>query len=810
MDERIAAWFAQRGWEPFGFQRQVWQAIAERRSGLLHASTGGGKTLAVWFGALARHPAAEGSPARLSVLWITPMRALAQDTARALVASATELGASVSIGVRTGDTSVSERARQERRLPTALVTTPESVSLLLSRADAQQQLGHIELVVVDEWHELLGNKRGVQTQLVIARLRQWNPQLMVWGLSATLGNLEHAQAALLGADQDGMLIQGTQAKALVIDTLIPERTERFPWAGHMGITLLGRVVAEIDASGSTLVFTNTRSQAEVWYQALLDARPDWAGLIALHHGSIDQELRQWVELGIKEGRLRAVVCTSSLDLGVDFLPVERVLQIGSPKGVARLLQRAGRSGHAPGRVSRATCVPTHSFELVEGAAARAAISARHIESRVSPEKPIDVLLQHLVTIALGGGFRADELWSEVRSCWAYRELSVAEWQWALHFVTSGGHALHAYPEYKKISTDDDGVYRVHDRGIAKRHRMSIGTIVGDAAMEVKFLRGGRIGSMEESFLSRLRAGDCFLFAGRALELVRVNEMTAYVRRAPPGRAAAPRWLGGRMPLSSELALSVRNLIAQAGAGQLAEPEMQSLQPLFELQSRWSAIPARDELLLESAKTREGHHLFVFPFAGRLVHSGLAALLAWRIARSQPATFSIAVNDYGLELLTHEPVEWEQELQGGLLSEQNLQSDIDQCVNATEMGRRRFREIARVSGLVFQGFPGSHKSTRQLQASSGLIYDVFARYDPHNLLLAQARAEALQQELELNRLEETLRQMQTQKLLFRRTQHVTPFAFPLMVERIREKLSTEKLSDRVARMIGQLERVAQRE
>jgi ATP-dependent Lhr-like helicase len=284
-------------------------------------------------------------------------------------------------------------------------------------------------------------------------------------------------------------------------------------------------------------------------------------------------------------------------------------------------------------------------------------------------------------------------------------------------------------------------------------------------------------------------------------------MTAYVRRAPRARAAVPRWMGGRMPLSSELADAVRELITQAGAGDFSEPEMEALRPLFELQARWSAIPGEDELLMEVSRTREGHHLFVFPFAGRLVHSGLAALLAWRAAREKPRTFSIAVNDYGLELLTAEPVDWEREIAAGLFDATDLSAHIAQCINAAEMGRRRFREIARVAGLVFQGYPGAHKSLRQLQASSGLLYDVFARYDPENRLLAQARSEALQQEFELSRLQSTLARMQRDKLLFRRPAHITPFAFPLLVERIREKLSTEKLADRVARMVRELERAA---
>ncbi|RMP30271.1 DEAD/DEAH box helicase, partial [Pseudomonas coronafaciens] len=476
-------WFLGRGWKPFAFQKEVWAAVKKGESGLLHASTGSGKTYAVWFAALNRFAkantlTADKTPrkrkppaAPLSVMWITPMRALAADTARALEAPLAELDIPWSVGLRTGDTSGSERARQSRRLPSALITTPESLTLLLTRADAQAALSTLKMVVVDEWHELIGNKRGVQLQLALARLRHWNPQLIVWGISATLGNQEHAQQVLIG--EGGMTVQGKIVKDLQVDTLLPPSIERFPWAGHMGLRMLPQVVAEVDSSASCLVFTNTRAQSEIWYQALLEARPDWAGLIALHHGSLAREVRDWVERALKEGALKAVVCTSSLDLGVDFLPVERVLQIGSPKGVARLMQRAGRSGHAPGRPSRVTLVPTHSLELVEAAAAHDAVAARMIEPRESPHQPLDVLVQHLVSIALGGGFLPDDLLAEVRSAWAYRDLSDEQWQWALAFVRNGGHSLTAYPDYRRAEPDELGIWRVPDARLARRHRMSV-------------------------------------------------------------------------------------------------------------------------------------------------------------------------------------------------------------------------------------------------------------------------------------------------------------------------------------------------
>ena len=509
-------WFTARGWKPFVFQKQVWAAIKNGQSGLLHASTGAGKTYAVWLGALDRFARAtppDDKPRKrkpvaepLTVLWITPMRALAADTARALEAPLHDLQIPWSVGLRTGDTSSSERARQSRRLPSALITTPESLTLMLARADAFTALSTLRMVVVDEWHELLGNKRGVQLQLALARLRRWHPELIVWGVSATLGNQAHAEQVLI-PQGGGINVQGQTSKALQVDTLLPPALERFPWAGHIGLKMLPAVVAELESSPSSLVFTNTRAQSEIWFLALLEARPDWAGLIALHHGSLSRDTRDWVERALKEGQLKAVVCTSSLDLGVDFLPVERVLQIGSAKGVARLMQRAGRSGHAPGRVSRVTLVPTHSLELIEAAAAQDAVAQRRIEPRESPHKPLDVLVQHLVSMALGGGFLPDELYEEVRGAWAYRDLTPQDWTWALAFVRHGGLSLTAYPDYRRVEPDEDGVWRVPDARLARRHRMSIGTIVSDASIQLKFWsKGGggkQLGSVEEGFIARL-------------------------------------------------------------------------------------------------------------------------------------------------------------------------------------------------------------------------------------------------------------------------------------------------------------------
>jgi ATP-dependent Lhr-like helicase len=582
--------------------------------------------------------------------------------------------------------------------------------------------------------------------------------------------------------------------------------ERFPWAGHLGTNLIDAVVTEVDRARTALVFTNTRSQSEIWYQALLAARPDWAGLLAIHHGSLDRKTRDFVEDGIRAGKLKCVVCTSSLDLGVDFAPVDAVLQVGSPKGVARLLQRAGRSGHQPGAVSRVLCVPTHAFELIEVAAAREAVAIGAVESRPPLDRPLDLLTQHAVTLAIGGGFTRPEFLAEMRRTRAYRDLTDGELDWVLDFVTRGGAALNAYPEYSRVLLEGDR-YVVRDRRIIQRHRMSIGTIVSDAAMKVRFLTGGTLGTVEESFVTRLSAGDRFIFAGKPLEFIRLREMTAWVKRARSAAGAVPRWMGARMPLSSELALAVRAKLEEARTGCFAGPEMEAVRPMLELQAAWSAIPAPDELLIERLETREGHHLFVYPFDGRLVHEGLSALFAYRIAQLTPISFTFACNDYGFELLSPERAPIEAALEAGLLASTHLAHDVVASLNASEMARRQFREVARVAGLVFTGFPGQSKTVKQLQASSGLLYDVFTTYDPDNLLLHQAQREVLERQLEQSRLARTLLRLEASRVRLAEIARPTPLAFPILVDRTREKISSEKLADRVRRMTAPLERAA---
>jgi ATP-dependent Lhr-like helicase len=825
--ERLSVdeWFAARGWQPFAFQREAWVAYRRGESGLIHASTGTGKTYAAFLGAveLARR-ASEGQttspevpdprsrvgltdPAPLTVLWVTPLRALSADTALSLLAPLAPLGLHWDVGTRTADTPQSARKKQQTRLPSVLVTTPESLSLLLTCPDAWEKFATLKLVVCDEWHELLGSKRGVLTELALARLRTFAPALRVWGLSATLGNLDTALASLLGPGRPGRIIRGHVPKPITVDAVLPPRIDRFPWAGHLGLSLLPQVVRAVESGRSALVFTNTRSQSETWYRAILQARPDWAGLIALHHGSLDREARDWVEDQLRAGMLRCVVCTSTLDLGVDFAPVDRVLQIGSPKGVGRLLQRAGRSGHRPGETSRVTCVPTNAFELIEVAAARAAASTSEIEGRRPVLKPLDVLAQHCVSTAVAGGFRPDELLAEVRTTHAYQHLSSDEWVWVLDFVTRGGEALRAYPEYRRVTVRDDGVYQVTDEKMAKRHRMSIGTISSEAVAEVRFVRGRRLGTVDENFAARLKPGDRFTFAGRTLEFVRLYQMTVQVKltKMPPN--TVPRWNGSRLPVSTELSAAVRAKLADARRGMFTDPEMIAVRPVLDVQSRWSRLPAPHELLVEQLETRDGHHLFLYPFEGRTVHEGIAALLAYRLSRQKPRTFTLAVNDYGLELLSSDRIAVDAGDLKTFLSADGLAEDVLDSLNAGELARRQFREVARVAGLVNPGQPHAGRTAKQLQASSGLFYDVFREYDPDNLLLWQAKREVLDRQFEVTRMRAALDRLAACDVVFADPPRPTPFAFPLLVERMRESISSEKLADRVARMAAELERKA---
>jgi ATP-dependent Lhr-like helicase len=627
--------------------------------------------------------------------------------------------------------------------------------------------------------------------------------MRVWGLSATLGNLEEALATLAG---DGVLIGGGAGKRTQIQTALPGAGERFPWAGHLGLKQLARVLQAVLKVRSALVFANTRSQAELWHEALASVWPEAPETLAIHHGSIDPKLRFATEEGLRQGTLRCVVATSSLDLGVDFSSVDRVIQIGSPKGVARLLQRAGRSGHAPGLPSKILCVPTHLLELAEIAAARRALAQHHLEPRRPLRGCLDVLAQHLLTRALGGGFEADQAYAEVGSTRAYAQLPRAQFDAVLEYLQHGGTALAGYPEYHKLQRDEVGRYHVESKRVARLHRLSIGTITADGSVQVRYMKGAKLGAVEESFVSRLRPGDRFLFAGRNLEFVRVRDMTAYVRKASNRQGGVPRWMGGRLPLSGELSAELRRTLAD---GDAAEAEMKALQPLLAIQRKQSRVPAEDEVLIERCHTREGDYLFVYPFAGRLAHEGLAAVLGYRLSQLARADYGYAINDYGLAITARKLPPLDAEAMRQLLHPWQLRRDIRAAVNLTELARRQFREVARVAGLVFNGYPGSGKTLRQLQVSSGLLFDVLRQHDPRHPLLWQAEREVLEQQLDYARLRDCLIRCAHNRLLWVEPRRLSPLAFPLWVERLRGGVHADDWKSRVERMLATLEKAADR-
>ncbi len=806
-------WMAKRDWQAFPFQEETWKAYLNGKHGLLNAPTGSGKTYALILPILLEFIREQEGHADqinngLRALWITPIRALTKEIQYAAQQAIEELGLSWKVGIRSGDTSSSERQKQKKNAPEILITTPESLHLLLASKGYERWFKELRTIIVDEWHELIGSKRGVQLELALSRLRGFLPGLKVWGISATIGNLEEAQAVLFGPqwkDLPYQFVRSRQPKRIEINTILPGTIETFPWVGHLGIRLLEKVIPIIQSSTSTLLFTNTRAQCEIWYQRLLDVEPDLAGVIAMHHGSIDRELRDWVENALHEGTLKVVVCTSSLDLGVDFRPVETIVQIGSPKGVARFLQRAGRSGHQPGATSKIYFVPTHSLEILEGAALRQAAEEQQLESRTPYLRSFDVLLQYLVTLAVSDGFHPATILPEIRSTFSFASISDEEWAWCLNFITNGGSSLGAYEEFRKVEVLN-GIYKVTSRRVALRHRLGIGAIVSDhTTLRVKYVKGGYLGSVEEWFIAQLKPGDIFWFAGRSLEYVRLKEMTVQVRRSKSKKGKIPSWQGGRMPLSSRLSHYLRQQLTFAQQGGKQVPELEKLRPLFAMQEQRSYLPGEGQFLIESFRDKEGHHLLCYPFEGRFVHEGLASLLAYRISRLQPISFSIAVNDYGFELLSDREIPLKEALDNGLFSLDQLNQDIEASINSVELSRRRFRDIAAIAGLIFKGYPGKQKKDKHLQSSSQLFFSVFTDYEPENLLLLQAYEEVMTFQLEEARLRAALERINGQELLLSRPPKATPFSFPIIVERLRERLSlsSERLEDRIAKMKLQL-------
>lgn len=800
-------WFADQNWKPFPFQQQTWTAFLQGKNGLLNAPTGSGKTYALWFPIvlnLLNENSKSGKPkAGIKAIWITPLRSLSVEIKQAAQRIITDLELPITVGIRSGDTTGVERAKQKAKMPDLLITTPESLQLLLATKEYPKLFARCSAIVIDEWHELLGTKRGVQTELGLSRLKTIAPNMRIWGISATIGNLEQARQVLLGIDSahyhNSVLVRAHLHKKIKVLSIIPDKMETYPWRGHMGLHLIDEVAQIVRQSKTTLIFTNVRSACELWFQTLLEKYPEFAGEMAMHHGSIDRETRLWVENAIRNEELKVVVCTSSLDLGVDFAPVETIIQVGGPKGVARFLQRAGRSGHQPGKESVIYFLATHAIELVEASALKKAVAETVVEDRTPYLNSWDVLVQYLNTLAVSDGFLPTEIFREVQGTFCYQTITPENWNWILNFISNGSQSLQAYDEYKKVEIDENGCFKITNRRIAMHHRMQIGTIVGDAVLNVKFISGGYIGTIEEWFISKLKPGDTFSFAGKKLEYFRVKDMQVLVRKADPKKESRTvSWMGGRMTLSAQMSELLRQELYAANSGNRT-PELKALEPLFKRQRKESIVPDADEFLIETFKTREGYHAVFYPFEGRFVHEALASVMAYRISLLSPISFSLAYNDYGFELLSDTEIDMQAVFDNNLFTTEYLHHDLQKSLNATEMARRKFRDIAIISGLVFTGMPGRPIKTKHLQSSSQLIFEVFRDYEPDNLLLQQAYRETFEHQLEEGRLIEALERINEQQIVWKLCQKPTPFSFPIITDRLREKLSSETLAERIKKM-----------
>ncbi|MTE25502.1 ligase-associated DNA damage response DEXH box helicase [Winogradskyella sp. ZXX205] len=795
---------AEKAQAPFPFQTQTWQRYANGYSGMVVAPTGFGKTFSVFLAVVIdylNHP--DKYQKGLKLLWISPLRSLAKDLAKAITEAVDEIGLDWSVQVRNGDTPTNIRRKQERLMPDVLLTTPETMHLLFSQKKNSRWFKNVNCVAIDEWHELLGNKRGVLTELALSQLRSYSTKVQIWGITATIGNLEEAKSVLLPYPNLKVTqIKAKQNKKIDIVSVLPDEIEVLPWAGHLGAKMVDKILPIIANNTTTLIFTNTRGQSELWYQLLLNANPELAGLLAIHHGSIDKKLRNWIEDSISSGYLKAVVCTSSLDLGVDFKPVDCVIQIGSAKGIARFMQRAGRSGHSPYERSKIYFIPTHSLELVEVSALKEAVKQNQIETRDPMVMTFDVLIQFMVTNAVGMGFDSEKLFIRIKETHAFSYITKDEWQWCLQFITKGGKTLSSYEEFHKVIKDEDGLYRVKSRRISMLHRMNIGAIVSEVMLMVKFFSGGYIGMIEEFFISKLKPGDNFILAGRVLELAQIKDMTVLVRRSKAKKAVTPSWLGGRLPLTSHLSHFMRLKLSDALEPGRLEKELRFLNPLISRQDAHSHIPKSDEFLVEMIETRDGHHLFMYPFEGRLIHEVFSALMAYRISKLKPLTFTIAMNDYGFELLSDQSIPVNEDNISKLLSKENLMDDVIASINASEMASRKFRDIAVIAGLVVQSQPGARKNNKSLQSSSGLIFRVLEDYEPENLLLKQAYTEVFNQQLEEVRLQAAFERISKSKIILKHAKSFTPLSFPLKVDSLRGTMSNESLDKRIQRIKAQ--------
>ncbi len=829
LPDNFAYWFASRGWSPRAHQLELLAKTKAGRSALLIAPTGGGKTLAGFLPSLvelgekaprATKLVSTGSVIRrdggLHTLYISPLKALAVDIARNLEMPVREMKLAVRLETRTGDTPASKRQRQRRDPPDILLTTPEQLALLLASADAPYMFGSLRRVVLDELHSLVTSKRGDLLALGMARLFQLAPAMTTVGLSATVAEPDELCSFLVpqplqGTAQADLVIAqaGAQPKVTMLDT-----SERLPWAGHSARHALGEIYDLIKQHKTTLIFVNTRSQAEFTFQSLWGINDDNLA-IALHHGSLDVAQRRKVEDAMSAGKLRAVVCTSSLDLGVDWGDVDLVVNIGAPKGSSRLMQRVGRSNHRYDEPSKAVLVPSNRFEVLECRAAIDAVAANAQDTPPLRTGALDVLCQHILGRAVGEPFLADDLYAEVLSAAPYAGLSRTDFDDAVDFVATGGYALKAYERFAKIRQGKDGKWRVAHPRVAQRYRMNIGTIVEADMLKVRLMRkrgsatamiprGGRVlGEVEEYFIEGLRPNDTFVFAGEILKYEALVENEVYVSRSTAADPKVPAYEGGKFPLSTYLAARVRGILADPKAWRALPDQVREW---LEIQEWRSLLPSAGDLLVETFPRGNKNYLVCYPFEGRLAHQTLGMLLTRRLERAGMKPLGFVANEYalavwGLSDLGLAIVRGELAL-GDLFAEDMLGDDLEEWLAESALMKRMFRSCSIIAGLIERRFPGEEKSRRQVTMSTDLVYDVLRKHQPDHILLRAARADAATGLLDIKRLGEMLSRIQS-RIVHKSLDHVSPLAVPVMLEIGRETVYGEAADTLLAEAAGEL-------
>jgi ATP-dependent helicase Lhr and Lhr-like helicase len=786
----FAEWFAARGWQPHAHQLELLALDRAGRSALLVAPTGGGKTLAGFLPSL--FELAGSAQAGLHTLYVSPLKALAVDIHRNLTEPLAEMGLPITVETRTGDTPAAKRQRQRKTPPQMLLTTPESLALLISYADADKIFAGLSRVVIDELHALAGNKRGDLLGLGLARLRTLAPGCRIVGLSATVADEQTLADWLVAEPGTASIVRGRAGSAAKIDIL--ETREYLPWSGHMAIHAIAEIYAQIKAARTTLVFVNTRAQAELIFQALWRINDDNLP-IALHHGSLAPEQRRKVEAAMARGSLRAVVATSSLDLGVDWAAVDLVIQVGAPKGASRLIQRIGRANHRLDEPSRALLVPANRFEVLECRAALEAVRENTLDGEAPRPGGLDVLAQHLLGMACSTPFEADAMYREVASAAPYRSLTRADFDAVLDFVATGGYALAAYERWHRLKRNEDGHWGPTDAGVSRRYRMNVGVIVQEPMLKVRFRRGRVLGEIEENFIQGLKIGDTFMFAGQLLRFEGLREMTAEVTRGSGDAPKVPAYQGGRLPLTTHLADRVRALLAEPGRWRILPAPVNKW---LEIQRRRSLLPDREGLLVESFPRGGKQFLVAYCFEGRNAHQTLGMLLTRRMERMGLRPLGFVATDYVLAVWSLKPA---QDMDR-LFDRDLLGDDLEAWMDDSSMLKRCFRNVAVIAGLIERRHPGQEKTGKQVTFNSDLIYDVLRRHDPQHILLRATRADAAGGLTDIRRLGDMLNRV-AGRITLRRLAKVSPLAVPVLLEIGKEAVygaAVDELLDEAAQQL----------